>query len=93
LLSQAENAHRAGNNNLAAATADRVIQMSKQINTSAQNAKESAIVENQKAFWTKNISIIICLVVFVLIMFIVWHQFKQSYMYKKLEEKPEIINQ
>jgi hypothetical protein len=92
ILSQAENARRSGNNALAITNADSVIQGSKQILSNAQTLKESALIEKQNALWIRNISIIIGSIIFILIMFIVWRQFKRHYVNKKLEEKPGVTN-
>lgn len=89
LLAQAENAYRAGNNNLAISNTDSVIQISEQIFSDAQTLKDSVIIENQNLFLVKIISIVIISVVFILVMFIIWCQFKRRYVHKLLKGNSE----
>jgi predicted S18 family serine protease len=79
LLTLAENAYNVGDNNLVISNADNVIQMSKQISSEACTLKDLAAVENQNAFWIKLCLTVLFSVVFVLVMFTIWRQFKQRY--------------
>jgi len=87
-LSQAENAQRAGNNNLALSNADKAIQLSKKISSEAQTLKESTIIENQNTLWAKSTLTIIGSIVFISVMFILWGQFKRRYINKRLDGEP-----
>ena len=81
-LAQAENSYRTGDFNTAAAQADSVLPIAQEVTTAAQNAKQTAIVSGQNAFWSTIAFTVIGAFVFVLALFLVWRWFKRSYINK-----------
>ena len=52
LLAQAENSYRTGDTNTATTQAESVLPIAQQVTAAAQDAKQSAIVSEQNAFWS-----------------------------------------
>ena len=92
-LAQAENAYRTGDSNTAAAQADSVLPIAQEVTTAAQNAKQTALVSGQNAFWSTIAFTVIGVFVFVLVLFLVWRWFKRSYIKSLSEAKPEMNSQ
>ena len=91
-LAQAENSYRTGDSSTAATQANSVIPIAQQITTAAQNAKQTATVSGQNAFWSTIAFTLIAAVVFVLGLFLVWRWFKQRYINNLSQAKPEVNN-
>jgi CHASE3 domain sensor protein len=92
-LAQAENSYRTGDSNTAATQADNVIPIAQEVTTTAQNAKQTALVSGQNAFWSNIALTVIGGFVFVLALFLVWRRFKRSYVKSLSEAKPEVNSQ
>jgi CHASE3 domain sensor protein len=90
VLAQAENSYRAGDSNTAAVQADSVLPITQEVTTSAQDAKQTALVSGQNAFWSTIALTVIGAVVFVLALFLVWRWFKRSYINDLSQAKPEV---
>jgi len=90
LLAQAENSIRTGDSTTAAAQADSVLPIAQQVTTAAQSAKQTAIVSSQNAFWLTMALTVIGSIMFILVLFLVWRRFKQSYLKRLSEAKPEV---
>jgi preprotein translocase subunit SecF len=91
ILAQAENSYRAGDLNRAAIQADSVSPIAQEVATSAQDAKQAALVSGQNGFWLTIAFIVIGAFVFVLVLFLVWRRFKSGYMNNLLGLKPEVV--
>jgi hypothetical protein len=89
-LAQAENSYRAGDSNTAAVQADNVLPIAQEVTTSAQDAKQAALVSGQNSFWFTIAFTAIGAIVFVLVLFLVWRRFKRGYMEKLPGLKPEV---
>jgi CHASE3 domain sensor protein len=89
-LAQAENSYRSGGSNTAAAQADSVLPIAQEVTNAAQNAKQTAIVSDQNAFWLTIAYTLIGAFVFVLALFLVWRWLKRSYIKSLSEAKPEL---
>ena len=92
ILAQAENSYRTGNTNTAANQADSVLPIAQQVTFDAQNAKQTAIVSSQNAFWSTIALTVIGVFVFVLVLFLVWRLFKRRYIKNLSEAKPELVS-
>ena len=92
-LAQAENSYRIGDSSTAATQADSVLPIAQQVTTAAQNAKQTAVVSSQNAFWSTIAFTVIGAFVFVLALFLVWRRFKRSYIKSLSEAKPEVNSQ
>ena len=92
-LAQAENSYRTGDSNTAAAQADNVLPIAQEVTTAAQDAKQTALVSGQNAFWSTIAFTVIAGFVFVLALFRVWRRFKQSYIKSLPDAKPEVSSQ
>jgi hypothetical protein len=79
ILAQADNSYRTGDSNTAAAQAETVLPIAQAVTTSAQEAKSTALVSSQNAFWSTIAFTVIGAFVFVLALFLVWRWFKRSY--------------
>ena len=93
ILAQAENSYRTGDFNTAVAQADSVLPIAQEVTTAAQNAKQTALVSGQNAFWSTIAFTVIGAFVFVLALFLVWRWFKRSYINSLSEAKPEVNSQ
>ena len=93
VLAQAENSYRTGDSNTAAAQADSVLPIAQEVTNSAQDAKQTALVSGQNAFWFTIAFTEIGAFVFVLVLFLVWRRFKRSYINSLSEAKPEVNSQ
>ena len=91
ILAQAENSYRTGDSNTAAAQADSVLPIAQEVTTSAQDAKQTALVSGQNAFWSTIAFTVIGAFVFVLALLLVWRRFKRAYIKKLLAMKPEVV--
>jgi hypothetical protein len=92
ILAQAENSYRTGDSNTAAVQADSVLPITQEVTTAAQEAKQTALVSGQNAFWFTIEFTVIGAFVFVLALFLVWRRFKRAYMKKLLALKPEVVD-
>jgi CHASE3 domain sensor protein len=92
ILAQAENSYRTGNNNIATAQADSALPIAQQVTRDAQNAKQTAIVSSQNAFWSTIALTVIGVFVFLLVLFLVWRRFKRNYIERLSEAKPELVS-
>lgn len=90
-LAQAENSYRAGDFNKAAIQADKVLPIAQEVTTSAQDAKQTALVSGQNGFWLTIAFTAIGAFIFVLVLFLAWRRFKRGYMKKLLGLKPEVV--
>jgi CHASE3 domain sensor protein len=93
LLAQAENSDRTGVINTAATQADSVLPIAQQVTNEAQDAKQTAIVSSQNAFWSPITLTVIGVFIFVLVLFLVWRLFKRYYIERLSEAKPEVVEQ
>jgi CHASE3 domain sensor protein len=93
VLAQAENSYRTGDSNTAAVQADSVLPIAQEVTTAAQDAKQTALVSGQNAFWSTIAFTVIGAFVFVLALFLVWRRFKRSYINSLSEAKPEVNSQ
>jgi phosphotransferase system glucose/maltose/N-acetylglucosamine-specific IIC component len=93
ILAQAENSYRTGDSNAAAAQADSVLPIAQEVTASAQDAKQTALVSGQNAFWSTITFTVIGAFAFVLALFLVWRRFKRSYIKSLSEAKPEVNSQ
>jgi len=90
ILAQAENSYRTGDSNTAAAQADRVLPITQQVTTAAQDAKQAATVFGQNTFWSTIAFTVIGSFVFVLVLFLIWRWFKRRYINNLSQSKPEV---
>jgi hypothetical protein len=93
ILAQAENSYRTGDSNTAAVQADSVLPIAQEATTSAQEAKQTALVSGPNAFWYTIAFSEIGAIVFVLALFLVWRWFKRSHIKSLSEAKPEVNSQ
>ena len=93
ILAQAENSYRTGDSNTASAQADSVLPIAQEATTAAQEAKQTALVSGQNAFWSTIAFTVIGAFVFVLALFLVWRRFKRSYIKSLSDAKPEVNSQ
>lgn len=93
LLAQAENAFRQNDFDATAIKADGALLLASQINTAAQNARESASSSRQSSFWLSIVFSIIGIVIFLVVLFQIWRWFKQRYTRNLLNLKIEVKNQ
>ena len=93
ILAEAENSYRTGDSNTAAAQADSVLPIAQEVTVAAQDAKQTALVSGQNAFWYTIAFTVIGAFVFVLALFLVWRRFKRSYINSLSEAKPEVNSQ
>jgi hypothetical protein len=93
ILAQAENSYRTGDSSTAAIQADSVLPIAQQVTASAQDAKQTALVNGQNAFWSTIVFTLIGGFVFVLILFLVWRWVKRNYVKDLYNAKPEVDNQ
>ena len=93
ILAQAENSYRTGDLSTAAAQADNILPIAQEVTTLAQDAKQTAIVSSQNAFWSTIALTVIGAFMFVLALFLVWRWFKQRYINSLYEAKPEVNRQ
>src|SRR5665647_283075 len=92
ILAQAENSYRTGDTNTAATKADSVLPIAQQVTNEAQDAKQTALISSQNAFSSTIILTIVGIFVFVLVLFLVWRRFKQNYIERLSEAKPELVS-
>ena len=92
ILALADNSFRTGDFNTAATQADSVLPIAQQVTLDAQNAKQTAIVSSQNAFWSTIAFTVIGVFVFVLVLFLVWRLFKRSYIKSLSDAKPLLVN-
>jgi di/tricarboxylate transporter len=90
LLSQAENSYRTGDFSTAATKAESLLPIAQQIATSAQNAKQNAVISSQNAFWLTIAFTIIGIVMLIEVLFLVWLWLKRRYIKNLSEAKPEV---
>jgi hypothetical protein len=91
VLAQAENSFRTGDFNTSATQVDSVLPIAQEVTNSAQDAKQTALVSGQNAFWFTIAFTEIGASVFVLVLFLVWRRFKRGYIKKSLGLKPEVV--
>ena len=91
VLAQAENSFRTGDFNTSAVQADNVLPIAQEVTNSAQDAKQTALVSGQNAFWFTIAFTEIGASVFVLVLFLVWRRFKRGYIKKLPGLKPEVV--
>jgi len=92
-LAQAEISYRTGDSNTALAQATNVVTVAQEVTTSAQDAKQSALVSSQNGLWLTIAFTVIVGLVFVLVLFWVWRWFKRRYIKSLSDAKPELISQ
>ena len=92
ILAQAENSYRSGDTNTAAAQADNVLSIAQQITTSAQNAKQNAIISSQNNFWLTIAFTVGWTIMFLAVLDLFWLWFKRRYIKNLSEAKPELVN-
>jgi hypothetical protein len=91
-LAEAENANRAGDNSAVTSNANLALLITQQVNTQVQSAKESATIATQNSFWLTIGFTIVGAILLILSLFWGWHFFKQFYIRKLMESKPEVTN-
>jgi len=69
-----------------------VLPIAQEVTTAAQNAKTTALVSGQNAFWSTIAFTVIGAFVFVLALFLVWHRFKQRHINRLSEAKPKVAS-
>jgi predicted amino acid dehydrogenase len=89
-LAQAKNSYRTGDSNAALAQATIVLAVAQEVTSSAQDAKQSALVSGQNGLWLTLVFTVIAGLVFVLVLFWVWRWFKRRYIESLSEAKPEV---
>ena len=92
-LAEAENSYRTGDSNTAAAQADNALPIAQEVTTAAQNAKQTAIVNGQNAFWQMIALTAIGAAMFLLVLFLVWRRFKRRYIESLSGSKPVVSGQ
>ena len=90
ILAQAENSYRTGDSNTAVVQADSVLPIAQEVTTVAQDAKQTALVSGQNAFWSIIAFTVIGAFVFVLALFLVWRWFKRRYINNLSQSTPEV---
>ena len=93
VLAEAENSYRTGDSNTAAVQADSVLPIAQEVTASAQDAKQTALVSGQNAFWFTIAFTVIGSFVFVLVLFLVWRWVKRIYINNLSQAKPEVNSQ
>jgi hypothetical protein len=93
VLAQAENSYRTGDNNAALAQADSVLSITQEVTTAAQNAKQTALISSQNAFWQMIALTAIGASMFLLVLFLVWRRFKRGYFESLSGSKPVVSGQ
>jgi hypothetical protein len=93
LLAQAEMAYRNANTNTAADKAYNALSIAAGVQTSAVDARDTALVSGQNALWSTVAFSSIGFVALVLVLSLVWRLFKQSYVRRMFEAKPEVSSQ
>jgi predicted PurR-regulated permease PerM len=89
LLAQAEIAVRKGDSN-AGAKGDSVLSIAGEVETAAVAARDAALGAGQNALYSTVAFSSVGVVVFVLVLFLVWRQSKQSNVKSVFEAKPEV---
>jgi hypothetical protein len=92
ILAQAENSYRTGDNNTATAKADSVLPIAQEVTIAAQNAKQTATASAPNRYWFPIALTEIATIIFIIALFLIWRQFKQHYISKLREAKPEATN-
>jgi hypothetical protein len=92
-LAQAEISYRTGDSNTAAAQADSILPIAQQVTTSAQDAKQTALVLGKSNFWNTIALTLIDVFGCVLALFLVWLLFKRSYIKRSSGPKPGVNRQ
>lgn len=92
ILAQAENSYRTGNTNQAATQSDNVLRIAQQITTSAQNAKQDAIMSIQNNFWWTITFTVVGALVFLEVLILFWFWFKRRYVRNLSDAKPELVS-
>lgn len=92
LLSEAENAYRAGDTTTAINNAEAANSIVSQVTLSAQNLQEKAKLGTPN-LWLNTALTVIGSSVFLLVLFFVWRWFKRSYITKLSKAKPEVTHQ
>jgi len=92
VLAEAENNYRAGYPVVAESQADSVLQIAHQVTAYAQDAKQTALVSSQNAFWQTIAFTAIGASIFVLALSLVWRWFKRHYINSLSEAKPEVVS-
>lgn len=90
LLAQANIAYRTGDLNTAANNADALLPITQEVLIAAQNAKQSASINGQNAFWSTLVLTLVGIFCFVLALFFFWCRFKKKYITNLLDTKPEV---
>ncbi len=92
ILAQAENSYRTGDLNTTLARANSIFPIAQEVITSAQDAKQTALVSGQNTFWSTIAFTATAGFVFVLVLFLVWRRFKRGYIDSLSEAKPEVVD-
>ena len=92
ILAQAENSYRTGNTNKAVAQADNVFSIAHQITTTAQTAKQNAIISIQNNFWLTIAFTAVSTIMFFEGLILFWLWFKRRYIKNLSEAKPELVS-
>ena len=93
ILGQAENSYRTGDFSTAAIKAESILPITQQITTSAQNAKQTAIISSQNSFWLTIAFTIIGMIILLQVLFLVWLWLKRRYIKNLSNAKPEVTSQ
>jgi len=93
ILAQAENSNRTGDFSTASVQADSVLPIVQKITITAQEAKQTALVSGQNAFWSTIAFTVIGVFILVLVLFLGWGWLKRRYISSLSEAKPEVVSQ
>jgi hypothetical protein len=88
LLASAENS---GNSSSVADQLDSVISISQDVRTSALEAKQTANVSGQNAFWSNILLSVISALVFILSLFLIWRWLKKNYSKNLSDAKLQVV--
>ena len=91
LLSNAENAYRTGNFDVATNNADIILLVTQQVTVSSQSNKENALNSAHTMFWTNSALTVIAAIVLVVVLLLLWRRTKHSYIKSIYEAKPEVV--
>lgn len=93
VLAKAENNYRTGSPLVADSQADSVVRIAQQVATSAQDAKQTALVSSQNSFWQLIAFTAMGASIFVLALSLAWRWLKQNYINNLHKARPEVTSQ
>ena len=90
IFAQAVISCRNGDPNTTSDKADSALAIAERVTTAAQDARQTALVSGQNAFWSTLAFTVIGAFAFVLILLLVWRRFKRKYVKNLSAAKPEV---